>query len=212
MSKPAGESEPLPQDTELNATQIATKELADEILALKPERLLTSVITSVSTEPNEVLERLQRTSASELLLGEGESLSAVSPSDYQPDLGLFVGEAKLTHVEIAAAGWDYDKVRKHPDTEEFIEFPGEQDWLRQVSVRLWYAQDGRRAFQKLTLQAQSGVGEAYPKLFRDVYTPAYAEMGYDGHNQVHQTMMAEEDVTAYLDLVRGLLEDRQASY
>src|SRR5690606_26433371 len=118
----------------------------------------------------------------------GESLSMPQPNERYPDLGLVVGDSALIGVGLRAWGWEMEKYRvDENDTSisanSITYFPGEQDWLRQLDILLFYSNGNHIAAQSVTTQTGSK-GAGLPLVSRDISSSTYAETGYEGHNQV----------------------------
>lgn len=212
MSEKFGAQEPKPQDPELLPCQIAIKDLSEKILAKKPEEVrLTFWDVMSEADPNQVQDRLRASSLGDLMLQDGDTLSIPTPNDYYPDLDLYVGEARLTHVTLRAWGWDFDKHRIDPNGSgkspyDVIEYPGEKDWSRQLDVSLHYANEAHQtAAQTITMQTGSTSAGILPSAVRDVYAMDYAETGYEGHNQVYRTATSGEEVMNFVNLVKELM-------
>lgn len=169
MSETSGNQGPRPQDPELSASQVAMKSLCDEVLALKPEHLhfvnFEDVISGAN--PSEVQERLRASSLGDLMLKDGDSLSAIRTSDYYPDLDLFVGGARLVGVGVRAFGWEDDKRRIDPNGSDkppydIIDYPGEKDWIHQLDIKLWYSNGKQEACQTITAYTSSKAAGCHP--------------------------------------------------
>ncbi len=173
----------------LSTGQRAVKQFTDRALALKARNNpLTFVDFAVRADAADVERRLRATEVGDLMLPDGASLSAANGGDYYPDLNLHIGTARVRGVGIRVWGWEYDKYRIDPNGPQqppyaILTYPGEKDWARQVDIRIWYDNGKDYACQELTLSTSS---TAYgpPSVSRDVSVPAYAETGYEGHNQV----------------------------
>lgn len=213
-----GENLQPPQDwvePELLPVQLQLKDLADEILALKPEtNPLTNIAFEIDLMPDVVDERLKRSSFSQLLLPDGASLSASPPNEYHHDLGLFVGDAELVKVWVRAWGWKEEKYRKDPNGPDkppfdIIRFPGEEDWVRQLDISLHYQKGIDTASQTIT-SYDSSCKAGLPSLSRDVYASAYAETGYEGHNQAFIDDRSEDQVLEFLAIARELFTNHKS--
>jgi hypothetical protein len=159
--------------------------------------------------------RLRASSLGDLMLKDGDSLSAPPSNDYHPDLNLYVGQARLVGVGVRAWGWEHDKYRIDPNGPDkppydIIDYPGEKDWAHKLGIRLWYSNGRHKACQKLIAHTSSNDSEL-PQVWRDVLSPAYAEMGYDGHNQVDREATSDEEVLEFVNLARELFDQRVAS-
>lgn len=204
-----------PQDPELMPSQSAVKNLCEEVLRLREPNLKITYEDVVSqADPASVLSRLRMSSLGSLMLKDGDSLSADPTDEYWPELDLIVGEARLFEVGVRAWGWEYDKARfdpNGPDRPPFdvIEYPGEKDWMHQLDIRLWYS-NGRthEASQVITTQTSSMLAGSTPGFIRKVYAAAYAEMGYEGHNDATHPDATEEEVLGFVALARELFDTR----
>jgi len=216
MSEASGNQAPKLQDPELTPSQLAVKELCDDILSLRSEPVdLTCEGFATRLDPEEVQQRLRDSSLGDLMLKDGDSLSAMQTDDYQPELGLFVGQAKLLHAQVVAWGWDYDKRRVDPSGPDkppytIIGYPGEKDWIHQLDVSLWYSNEEHEASQTVTAYTTSASAGTLPSMLRDVVAPAYAEQGYEGHNQVSRPAHSDDEVLAFVALARELFDARIA--
>lgn len=214
MSETPGIHEPKPHDPEFLACQVEMKKLCDEILALKPERIqLTYWDVAAQVDPVAVQQQLRESAFGDLMLHDGDTLSSPSPSEHHPDLNLFVGQAQLQAVTVRAWGWEYDKHRidpKGPDKPPYdvIEYPGEKDWTRQLDVSLHYTNGKQTASQTVTIQTGSMHAGELPSASRDVSASAYAEMGYEGHNQTWRACKDEDEATQFITLAKELFDSR----
>ena len=199
-------------DPELTPAQSQIKALADEILALKsPDNPLTFWNYATSLDALEVQNRLSNIRIGELLLKGGDSLSAPKPNKYWPDLGLYANNDTLKVASLRAWGWEFEKSRidpKGPSKPPYkvINFPGEYDWARQLDLVLAYSDGRQAAVQSLTAYTATFSAGETPRLSRDVSAAAYAEQGYEGHNQKFLENVTEEDVIAFTGLCRYLFE------
>ena len=215
MSEIAGRNEPTLKDPELLSCQAEIKWLCDEVLALKPERIrLTHWDIPVQVDPEEVQQRLRDSSINDLVLKNGDTLSSPTKSKYHPELNLFVGKAQLESVTMRAWGWEYDKQRIDPNGPKkppysVIEYPGEKDWTRQLDISLHYTNGQQIASQTITIQTDSMHAGEVPSISRDVSAMAYAEMGYEGHNQVWRSCKDAEEASAFITLARELYASYQ---
>lgn len=188
------------------------KELADAILARKPPGSpLAFVHCSVEVDPVQLEKVIRQSSFGSLLLCRGASLSAPQ-SDYYPDLNLFASTQFLCAVELSAWGREYDKYRvdpKGPSVPPYRikDYPGQKDWARQVDIRLWYSNGTEEACQVITLFGASGY-RGLPQLSRDVIAPAYAETGYEGHNQKCPARTSARQVSEFLGIATNLFLGR----
>lgn len=212
MSEISGPGEPKPQDPELLPCQVQIKDLCNEILALKPEQNdLTFWDIRSKADGEEVQERLRVSSLADLMLKDGDTLSLPESNEHYPDLGLYVGKVALVGVSVRAWGWDYDKHRIDPNGPEeppykIIYYPGEQDWTRQLDISLHYSNENQSARQTITTQTGSRNAGNLPSVSRDVYAMAYAETGYEGHNQLWRSAINASEVDNFLALARELVD------
>jgi hypothetical protein len=198
----SGEEQQTNPEAELSLSQAAIKELADEMLALRPEGYDMNVIHFAVDQPaQDVEEKLKEYSFSDLLLKDGDSLSADPPNSYHHDLGLYIGQAQPYAVEVRAWGWDYDADSnpiKVGDQKPVVQ------WGRNLEIKIWYSNDDQAAGQEIGIGSWSYHAGDIPRFHRDVTAPAYAEMGYEGHNQKIRDAKDEEEVLKFVDLVREL--------
>lgn len=203
------------RDPELTPAQQEIKSITDEVLAMKPERFsLTYWDVATSVPPQEIHDRLQATAASALLLDEGESLSARQPNDYWPDLKLNASAETLKWVSMRAWGWEYEKVRINPEGPnvppyDVLTFPGQTDWSRQLDICLGYANEQQTAHLTVSSSTSSMRAGQTPMLSRDVHAMAYAETGYEGHNQ-NLIQATEADIIAFGGICRYILQNKAA--
>jgi hypothetical protein len=215
MAENKRDIEPIPDDPPLTASQERLKALGDEVLAFKPEGAdITFWPMSSRINPHDTQSRLRAATFGGLLLKDGDSLSSPTPSDYHPELGLFVGQATLVGVGITAWGWEYDKVRIFSDTPdqpppyEVVRYPGEKDWARQIDLDLFYKGEIHSATQSVTTSTSSMRSGITPSISRDVRAMSYAETGYEGHNQVYRENFTEDDVLSFLTIASEVFDQR----
>lgn len=216
MSEINAEQAPKPKDPELTPSQAAIKALCDEILALRPQPPEVTFEDVLGTmDPEQIQDRLRQSSLGDLLLQDGETLSAHHSMDgHYPELNLFIGQAKLIAVTVRAWGWEYDKRRINPNGPttppyDIIDYPGEKDWLHELDVMLWYSNDEHTASQTITAITGSRNAGTLPKVSRDVASMSYAETGYEGHNQVSRPAKSEEEVLDFVTIAKELFDTRQ---
>lgn len=144
MSEAVAGNEPKPLNQELLPCQLEVRQLCQEILALKPDRYLINYWDiPVEADPDAVEAKMRTLGLDDIMLQDGDTLSYPEPNPYRPDLGLFIGEAKLEGVTVRALGLEYDKFRFNPyapktSPHEVIEYPGEKDWLHHLDIKLHY--------------------------------------------------------------------------
>lgn len=213
MSKITGRIEPKPQDPELLLCQVQIKTLCDEILAHMPEQyLLTFWDIHAKADGNDIQEKLRASSIGDLLLKDGDTLSAPGNHEYYPDLRLYVGKAALIGVSVRAWGWEYDKHRINPNGPDkppydIIYYPGEQDWTRQLDISLHYSNGNQAASQTVTTQTGSSSAGHLPSVSRDVSAMAYAETGYEGHNQAWRNAQSTSEIEDFVALAKDVIEN-----
>jgi hypothetical protein len=196
----------------LSSGQRAVKELTDEMLRFKrPDSPLSFVDFRVDADAAELETRL-RAALPDLMLPAGASLG-IDGGDYYPDINLHVGTTPLVGVQLRVYGWEFDKHRIDPNGPDkppykVLSFPGEKDWSRQIEIGLWYSDGRQSAAQKVSVYAGSSNPGAVPSLSRDVVAPAYAETGYEGHNQAWREHPANRDVLAFVAIARDLFGRR----
>lgn len=214
MSEIVGNTEPKPQDPDLTASQKAIKSLCDDILALKPaDSPLTFEGFATKVSPELVQECLRSSSVGDLMLSDGDTLSAVSTSDHYPELGLFIGQAELVGVEVRAWGWEDRKCRIDPNGPkqapyDLIYYPGEKDWMHELDIILIYSDGKNTAYQTIAASTSSDRAGTLPMMSRDVSAMAYAETGYEGHNQVSRPTKDDDEVLEFVTLARELFDAR----
>jgi len=201
----------IPIDPDLTPAQEALKAFTDEVLALKTPNLATWFDVIPSVDPEEVQVKLRASMLGELMLQDGDSLSAVPPDDYHRDLGLFVGQATLISVGLRIYDWDANKYRVNPITSkpgniDVVEIQGEKDWSRKAEIRLWYSNWPQEACQVVSSHSSSETAGHIPTLSRDVLAPAYADMGFDCHNRLMLGDYTETAVFDFLGIARELFE------
>lgn len=199
--------ESSPPKAELTPAQQAVKQLADEMLEFKDPGWNVMPFV-VDMDPQEVEQKLRNCSVADILLKDGDSLSAVHTSEYEPELDLFIGKAQLYRPEIKAWGWDYDldgaPIRDNPAGAAPDTVVGM--WGRRLEVILHFSNGKQIAAMNLGADTWSYHGST-PHVFRNVRAAAYAEMGYDGHNAVGRDA-TEEEIVEFTGLVRELFEHR----
>jgi len=202
---------PRPIDPAFLESQIAFKKLSDEMLAHKPNPHLSDFSFKVSADPASTLERLSRSSLSDMLLQPGDSLCVSQPDSHYEDLGLIVGETPLLKVVISHGDWTYPKTRQilidPPQIPPYrvVEYPGETDWHRQIGIQFWYGTEhGNKAFQSLLIYDSSDSAGKLPLLTRFLYSPQYAETGYEGHEHSHRPLRDQEEAMNFINLAREL--------
>lgn len=216
LSSKSDQSDPsLPkyEDPPLLPSQIRLKELSDDMLLYGFKRGTVNLadFKFPNTDVQGILRRIRSTSLGDILLLEGDSLSFGDSTGYMADLNLFANDADLLEVSIRVRGTESDKYRIDPNgsqTSPFdvLEFPGEKDWLRSMEIRFTYGDKEHYASQKLTSYTESASTGNFPSYSRDIYAGAYAEMGYDGHNQNYRYFTSEEEANLFYDLVGELFE------
>jgi hypothetical protein len=212
MSNTSGRGEQGLQDPELLLCQVKIKDLCDEILAHKPEQSpLTNWYIRTTADGNVVQDKLRTSSLGDLLLKDGDTLSMPGGHERYPDIGLYVGRVALTKVGVRAWGWEDDKYRIDPNGPnkppyDIIIYPGEKDWTRQLDISLHYSDGSQAASQTITAQTGSTSAGHAPSVSRSVFALAYAESGYERHNQVWRSARNSEEIEDFVSLVRNLLK------
>ncbi|HSH18458.1 MAG TPA: hypothetical protein VK978_03670 [Candidatus Saccharimonadales bacterium] len=79
-----------------------------------------------------------------------------------------------------------------------IAYPGELDWTHQLDVKLWYSNGKNTACQTVTAFTSSTSTGELPLMSRDVSAAAYAETGYEGHNQSELRATSDEEVLEFI--------------
>ena len=212
MSEITERNNPRPQDPELLPCQVEIKTLCDEILALKPEKNpLTFWDIRTKADASTIQEKLRESSIGDILLKDGDTLSVPGNHEHYPDLGLYVGRSALVGVNVRAWGWEFDKHRIDPNGPnkppyDIVFYPGEQDWTRQLDISLFYSNESQTASQRITTQTGSTSAGQLPSVSRSVSAMAYAETGYEGHNQVWRDARDASEVEEFVALARQLTE------
>jgi hypothetical protein len=213
MSEFKADSDPKPQNPELLLAEVAVNDLCDEIFALKPEEvILTFWAFGSKCEPEKVRERLKKSSFSDLMLKNGDTLSELPPDQYHNDLGLYIGTTPLHTVEICAWKQERDKYRIDPNGPKqppfnVIEYPGEKDWRRSLDIKLWYGR-GKEVFESLRVDTDSDDPGSLPYFSSKVFATAYAEMGYSGHHWQGREARDQTEVLDFVALARKIFKDR----
>lgn len=158
------------------------KLLADRMLSFKASGAHTFVhFTPRGIAPLAVLTRLRSSSLSDLILPAGTSLSIEDGGDYFPDLNLTADDELLCEIGLTALGWEFST-----DAD-----PKAPAWGREIDLSLWYGRNQQpQAKQVFSLQAYDG--RARLSIARDVWAFAYAETGYEGHNQQYRAISNAE--------------------
>jgi hypothetical protein len=213
MSEHLPNAELKPKDPELLKSQEFIKSLSESILEYKKYSALTFADLLTSVTADEVYNKLLASSIGEIMLKDGESLSASKVNDRYPELGLIIGKAELVAVNLRAWGWYDDKHRidkNGPDTPPYdiIDYPGEKDWIHQLDISFWYSNGKTEAQQTLSAYTSSLSAGRLPTLTRDVYAPAYFETGYEGHNMVNKQVQNENEVFEFVNIAQKLFDNR----
>jgi hypothetical protein len=158
--------------------------------------------TSLPT--SEVEARLMSSGASGLLLKKGDSLSDDKTDRYyRPDLGLYIGQARLIGSRVVAWGWDYD------DKDNRTEPENAARWDRKLDIGLLYSNGKEEARQEICVQAWSDDSpRTMPELSRIVRAPAYSSMGYSGHKYKERRVRRHKEIINLVDLARAMFEAR----
>jgi hypothetical protein len=209
MNIKSGEEYPI-IDPELLESQIALRDICNEIYDTKPDEYVTPYwYVDSGADPFETETRLRNSSVSDLMLQEGDSLSMPNGGDRYPDLDLFVGNAVLTKVTVMVRVDQYQKMRIIDDGTgppyDVYKFDGENDWRRKLCMVLHYSnKQDRTATQTIAASTGSNEPGQLPDLSRDIRSSSYAEMGYDGHNQKGREAHNDEEVLGFVALAREL--------
>lgn len=202
--------------TDAEASCIA---LADELLALKEEKSpLTFLDICVDVPPKDVLRTLQQIRAGELLAADNEQLAIKSNGEYYPVLDMRKEQAEVVGVGLRVWGWNHekytftnpDKRNVHP-VKDLLMFPSdEKQAQRQIELTFSYlsgqvAEEKPQYFtESVSLMVSEGSGAS---MYSTVYSPAYAETGYEGHGGKSLESVQEGDVAAFGDLVAEIVGD-----
>jgi hypothetical protein len=172
----------------LTPAQIGLRDISAEILSLKPEgnpRSFWSVPFQV--DPHDVERKLKESSIADIMLKDGDSLSSIEPiGQHTPELGLYIGQAQLICGNLTAWLWELEN----------------DEWSRQVDIRLRYTNGENQAMQVIALITHSFRPGSLPLFMRSVYAPAYMDMGYEGHKQVTRSARDEDEALMFVGLVR----------
>lgn len=207
-------------DPELLTCQVAFKKLSDEILDVESRPTFMKIFKGFKIEvnPSEILERLRQSSLRDLMLEDGQSLSAQpQPHPRQPDLGLIVGEAPLDGITVSHMYWDEDKFRtvlKDPPAVppyDVIEYPGERDWTREIGIDIWFGDKKKSVRQSLMVWDSSTHAGEMPTVTRILYSPNYFETGYEGHDHESHPFREQDEAMFFVNLARELFEKRETS-
>jgi hypothetical protein len=194
--------EVMPVNRPITPAQEAISNTTDELLATLEQRHdFTPDSFAISMPPEEVEELLRKSSVADLLLKEGDSLSADPPNEHWRDLDLYVGRAQVVGACVRAWVYDYDRDWHHiRPTEESKEVAF---WSRRLEVQLSY-QNGIQTANQVVGTSTNSYDRSTPNFDRNVRAAAYAEMGYAGHNEQYRDASGEEEVIAFVGLLRRL--------
>lgn len=211
----------MPVDPALLPVQLALMQQADKILAFSGTNLSFFGVM-VDVDPVELQARLRDTvifpTLGQIMLVDGDSLSAVPPNDLQQDLDLYVADENLRAVSVRAWGTECPKSRfvsvagERP-RDNYVVFEGETDRERKLTVGLHYGDRPQSARQTLSLTTGTENAGQLPVFFRDVFAPAYADvgnMGYSGHNEKWQSAGSgsEDEALQFVHMVGRLFAER----
>lgn len=204
----------LPERAETLPVQDRIKDLSDQMLAHKPEgSSQTFMVFKIDADAEEVQQRLRQIPAGQILLEDGEELGIENSDDYYQPLNLKVGQADLFAVGMRAYGWEHPRLRYNDDdTLDQDLLNHKTDWQRQIDIELAYKDDetGSVAVQSLTIDTSQKEHAELPRVSRSVEAPAYAEMGYEGHNYQNYPVKNEAEVNELLDIMSELFAKRVA--
>lgn len=198
-------------EPQISSTEASCIALADELLKLKkPGNTLTFVDVRVETPAAEVLNKLQSMKAGELITADDDQLAIESNGEYHPILDIRKNNAKLDGAKLRIWGWDHTKyVLTSSDidpSDAYLGYPSDEKIAeRKLEIFLLYKGIDSEDFSEhisLTLNSTAG---AY--LSRSIYSSAYAEMGYSGHNDEIVYDIEEADIAAFGDLVAEIVGD-----
>lgn len=168
------------------------KTISDKLLELKPHGRLSFFSLETPADPNEIWQLITKSSLSDMLLKEGESLSDIHTPEAQ--LTMSVDLSYLTAITITH--WDWDT--REP----------QYDWLRQLDINFLYEHGKEHATQTLTLSTNSIEAGYIPTLQRSVRSPLYRDFGYEGHTFAERPFHSEEEVEMFMDLVMLILGEK----
>lgn len=193
--------------------QVAFKGLSDRMLERKNNPRLSFAHFRVSSDPVEVLNRLQQSSLRDMLLQEGESFSMPGGNERYSVIGMVMGESPIRSVVLTHSDWQDEKWRVDPDGPNLppfriIYYPGEYDWGREIELSLWFGEK-QEAAQKLSVYDGSRrAGEMFD-ITRSVFVPEYFETGYEGHNRKSRPFKTQEEAMFFISLVDELFKNSQ---
>lgn len=206
-------------DGRLNDAEVSCIALADELLALKDEKNpLTFLDICIDQPAPDVLHKLQSIRAGELLAADDEQLAMESTGEYYPVLDMRKEHANIIGVGLRVWGWNHEKYtftnsdkRKVNPVKDLLMFPSdEKQAQRQIELTFSYlcnqiAEEEPQYFtESVSLMVSEGGGAS---LYSTVYSPAYAETGYEGHGGESLEDVQEDDVAAFGDLVAEIVGD-----
>lgn len=173
------------------------KTLADRMLTHKKNTPVTFVhFNPAGVDVPALMTRLRNAPFADLLLPEGASLSMPHGGDYYPDLGVTASDALVERVSLTALGWNWERYAQYPESPV---------WGRQIELSLWYGRGGRTdSLVKQVLASSAYDRRGRPDISRDVWADAYAETGYEGHNQAYRNTHSAAEAKCFLDIIAEL--------
>lgn len=192
--------------------------LAGELLALKEEgSRSTFVDIAVEANPDVVLERLGAIAAGSLLAGEDEQLAIPSAGEYYPVLDIRKQNSALVDVGLRVWGWDDPKIiftnregeqYKHPEHE--LVYPSDEtSSTRQLELSFDYRDASAGNYsESITLHLPANGSAA---ISRNIWAMAYAETGYEGHDQQALDNLTDDDIAAFGHLIAEIVGDTPMS-
>lgn len=145
----------------------------------EPGEKVTFTHVPVLVPPAKALDVLRSSTLKGLLFASGALLNTPTPDWYVPVLPVRADDSALVEVGVTASTWE-------PPSWGFT--------AAELTVRLVYAADGKKASQELRMHAAAGKS---PSLSRWTYDHQRAETGYEGE----RPMRAEPDAGQLRDML-----------
>jgi hypothetical protein len=144
---------------------------------------LTAFDVPLTQDPEELRQNVSRTKLGKLLLQEGESMSIENGGEYFPDLKLNIGKTAVKAAYLSVFKSTFPDF-KETDSGEIVE-NGELT-MHELGLRFVHSNGENRAIEEVALANKENSVDKNPSkpyVYRDIFAPAYAETGYEGHNQ-----------------------------
>ena len=193
--------------------------LADALFALKDEKSpWTFVDIVIDKNPAEVLEKLKKIRAGNLLTADDEQLAILSDGSYYPILNFKKDDAQLLGTGMRVFGWDNPKYVRTDNMPKPNDYPrnilfypsDEKSSIRQIELNFYYATGENLSFSEsigLYITSNGSVS-----LNRHIWSSAYAETGYEGHHHAHDSNVSDADIIAFSELVAEIVGDEPESH